>query len=157
MIIFLLRRFLKRSNIGYVSNAGRGYMYNDENKHDYLSKGLKCLQRGDFFEAHEEWEIPWKYMNGYMRSFWQAMIQLSVGAHHFRNNNLTGCRNLWNKALKRCDEILADGTARDRDCVMRLKEIITECLHKVETGHNPLAAVQAFASNIVTENWFDFE
>jgi len=132
-------------------------MYNPENKYDYLSKGLKCLQRGDFFEAHEEWEIPWKYMSGHVRSFWQAMIQLSVGAHHLRNSNLTGCRNLWNKALKRCEMILADNTVRDRDCVTQLKEILTESLHKVKIGQDPLPAVQSFASNIVTEDWFDFE
>jgi predicted metal-dependent hydrolase len=132
-------------------------MYNTENKHDYLSKGLKCLQRGDFFDAHEEWEISWKGMNGYERSFWQAMIQLSVGAHHFQNNNLTGCCNLWNKALKRCDAILANKTVRDRNYVQQLKGALTECLQKAETGQNPLPAVQVFATDIVTEDWFDFE
>lgn len=132
-------------------------MYDAKNKYDYLSKGLRCLQRGDFFDAHEEWEIPWKYMSGHIRIFWQAMIQLSVGALHFKNNNLTGCRNLWRKALKRCDIILADNTVRDRDYVVELKAILTECLQKAEAGQNPLPVVQAFASNIVTEEWFDFE
>lgn len=132
-------------------------MYDAKSKYGYLSKGLRCLQRGYFFDAHEEWEIPWKYMIGYVRSFWQAMIQLSVGAYHFQNNNLTGCRNLWNKAIKRCDAILTDNTVKDRDYVVQLREILTECLQQAEAGQDPLPGVRAFASNIVTEEWFDFE
>lgn len=132
-------------------------MYDAKSKYGYLSKGLRCLQRGDFFDAHEEWEIPWKYMGGHVRIFWQAMIQLSVGAYHFQNNNLAGCRNLWKKALIRCETILADNTVRDRYYVVQLEAILTECLQKAEAGQDPLPAVQAFASNIVTEDWFDFE
>lgn len=128
-----------------------------ENKHEFLQKGLECLQRGDFFGAHEEWEIPWKDMSGHVRSFWQAMIQLSVGAHHFQNGNLRGCRNLWNKALKRCNEILRENLARDRHCVIRLKKILTESLQRTKTGQDPLPEVQRFALEVAGEDWFDFK
>ena len=128
-----------------------------EIRREYLKKGLECLQRGDFFDAHEEWEIPWKDMTGHVRSFWQAMIQLSVGAYHFQNGNLRGCRNLWHKALKRCNEILEENLARDRQCVMQLKEILSGSLQKSAAGQNPLPEIQRFALEVVTEDWFDFE
>ncbi len=131
-------------------------MLTSEEKKQYLNNGLKCLQQGNFFNAHEDWEIPWKDMAGHVRSFWQAMIQLSVGAYHYENNNLTGCRNLWHKALKRCNEIIEQNLARDVQYVIELRKHLIECLRKVETGMNPLKDVERFSLEVVSESWFDF-
>ncbi len=69
---------------------------------DYLQRGIRCLQNGAYFEAHEFWEVPWRKMGPPYRAFWQALIQFSVGAYHLQNNNLNGCRSLWCKALRHC-------------------------------------------------------
>lgn len=122
-----------------------------------LRRGWVCLQTGRFFDAHEHWEIPWKQMRGHIRSFWQAMIQLSVGAYHYRKENLTGCRNLWRKALLRCESILAQDLARDRHCVVALRSVLEQCLEKVDLGENPLPDIQLFATHTVTEAWFHFQ
>lgn len=121
-----------------------------------LQKGLACLRAGQFFDAHEYWEIPWKGMHGHVRSFWQAMIQLSVGAYHYQRHNPTGCRNLWRKARQRCEDILAQNLARDVQYVMALRELLNNCLERVESGENPLPEVQAFAAQTVSEDWFHF-
>ncbi len=121
-----------------------------------LANGLRCLQNGQFFDAHEHWEIPWKEMRGDVRSFWQAMIQLSVGAYHFENDNLTGCRNLWNKALKRCELLLSDRKGEKVDEVLLLKNVLQNALRELEQDGKPLAQIQHFAKKIVTPEWFDF-
>lgn len=125
-------------------------------RHEYLKKGLECLRQGAFFDAHEDWEIPWKEMTGHVRSFWQAMIQLSVGSYHFQRGNLTGCRNLWNKALLRCNHILDHQLTRDRQMVIQLKETLETGLNKVALHDNPLPDIRFFATRIVTSAWFDF-
>jgi predicted metal-dependent hydrolase len=130
---------------------------NKKDKNRYLQSGLEYLRQGGFFETHEEWEIPWQEMSGDIRSFWQAMIQLSVGAHHFRNGNKNGCRNLWKKALKRCDDILEKNQVQNRNCVFRLQEILQTALQKAMEGEDPLRYIRRFASDVVTEDWFEFE
>lgn len=125
-------------------------------REENLAKGLACLKTRHFFDAHEYWEIPWKEMRGDVRSFWQAMIQLSVGAYHFENNNLTGCRNLWNKALKRCDALLSERNNKNSWEIHQLREILQIVLQEIEQNGEPLAQIQHFATTIVTPDWFDF-
>lgn len=122
---------------------------------EYWRRGLEHLRSGRFFDAHEEWEIPWRKMQGDRRSFWQAMIQWSVGAYHYQNGNLTGCRNLWTKALRRCEEILHRRGSASLSVVEQLREHLRDRLAEVERGENPLPAVLAFARNEVTGEWFD--
>jgi len=121
-----------------------------------LANGLTCLQNRRFFDAHEFWEIPWKEMHGDTRSFWQAMIQLSVGAYHFENNNLTGCRNLWNKALKRCEALLSGRKDNHIGEILQLRNVLKTVLREIERDGEPLAQIQHFATKIVTPEWFDF-
>lgn len=121
----------------------------------HLQKGLDLLRRGDFFAAHEEWEIPWKEMAGPQRSFWQAMIQLSVGAYHYRNRNLTGCQNLWNKALKRCHRLLENCPGQHCGPVGELQKTLLLCLEKVAAGEDPRPEIHRFAANVVHPGWFE--
>ena len=130
---------------------------NPKDKNLYLQKGLDYLRQGDFFETHEEWEIPWKEMRGDIRSFWQAMIQLSVGAYHFQKGNNNGCRNLWNKALKHCEIILENNRVQSRHCVLQLQEALKTALRMQMEGGDPLPHIQRFAREVVTEEWFEFE
>ena len=95
-------------------------------------------------------------MTGHIRSFWQAMIQLSVGAYHYENQNLTGCRNLWNKALKRCDDILANGAAENTEMVLMLQKQLQDCLQAVAAEDDPLEDVKHFARETVSPAWYDF-
>lgn len=130
--------------------------YDPAQRENYLQRGLAALRRGDFFAAHEDWEIPWRYMAGRERRFWQAMIQLSVGAYHHQNGNRTGCRNLWHKALRHCEAILGTDDDRDNAPVLLLQKMLQACLEREEKGESPLAAIQAFAADTVTEAWFEF-
>lgn len=123
----------------------------------WLKKGLVHLRRGEYFAAHEAWEIPWMEMSGASRIFWQAMIQLSVGAYHYQNNNLNGCRNLWKKALARCEILLADDSVKSRAIVKSLRDILRECLAQVEAGENPLEVINVQSTRRMDASWIDFE
>ncbi len=127
------------------------------NKYHYLQNGLNYMREGNFFDAHEDWELAWKDMNGHIRNFWQAMIQLSVGAYHFETANLTGCRNLWYKALKHCNNIMAEEQVKTSDYVIQLKSVLLRCLRKIEDHEDPLPDVRNFAATTVTAEWFDFK
>ena len=73
-----------------------------------LQRGLDEFRRENYFETHEHWEDAWRTMDGNQKFFWQAMIQLTVGAYHFTKGNLHGCKSMWNKATQRCELILKD-------------------------------------------------
>lgn len=121
----------------------------------YLEKGLRALREKRYFDAHEEWEIPWREMQGDQKLFWQAMIQLSVGAYHYQNENLTGCRNLWGKALHKCNRILEKEGIKKLEFVGQLKSVLEACLKAVQENASPLPHVEHAAKHIISEEWFE--
>lgn len=129
----------------------------NKNQLSYLEKGLTALREKRYFDAHEEWEIPWREMQGYQKLFWQAMIQLSVGAYHYQNENLTGCRNLWNKAVNKCSRILENNEVNDLTIVRKLKYILEKCLNAVAQDTSPQPIVENAVQNIISEKWFEFD
>jgi hypothetical protein len=119
-----------------------------------LHRGLEHFRARDYFAAHDDWEEVWQELRGQRRMFWQAMIQLVVGAYHYTNGNLRGCKGQWQKALQKCDELLhrEDGLAPAP--ITRLREMLCEGLAIAERGDNPLPHVEAFATSVVSEAWF---
>lgn len=122
----------------------------------YLANGLQCLRDERWFDAHEEWEIPWKTMHGHVRWFWQAMIQLSVGAYHHSRGNRTGCRNLWHKARRRCRQVRDCPDLAHADMVDTLDALLADCLAREARGADPLSPIRDFARRVVTPRWYDF-
>lgn len=62
-----------------------------------LEQGIADFRGGLYFEAHDAWEEVWRELSGRRRLFWQAMIQLAVGTHHWNNGNRRGCQSVWNR------------------------------------------------------------
>ncbi len=131
-------------------------MLTAQQKRIHLREGLEHLRKGEFFAAHEAWEIPWMEMTGASRIFWQAMIQLSVGAYHYRNNNLNGCRNLWQKALARCEILLAEKTVTNRSIVSSLRGLLEQCLGQVNQEGDPIGIIHDFSLEQMNDAWIDF-
>ncbi|MBI2805707.1 MAG: DUF309 domain-containing protein [Planctomycetes bacterium] len=59
----------------------------------YLA-GVVLFNRGDFFEAHEVWELIWMEA-GPDKKFYQALIQAAVALCHFCNGNGRGAIKLY--------------------------------------------------------------
>jgi predicted metal-dependent hydrolase len=119
-----------------------------------LRRGVEHFRARDYFAAHDDWEEVWQELSGHRRMFWQAMIQLVVGAYHFTNGNLRGCRGQWQKALQRCVDLTQRYEAPVPEPIARLHDILSEGLAIVERGENPLPYLEAFAASVVSETWF---
>ena len=66
-----------------------------------LAEGLRCYRAGEFFEAHEHWEIVWLALTEPEKTFLQALIQVAAAFHHYRRGNLRGTLSLLQTALRR--------------------------------------------------------
>ena len=49
-----------------------------------LARGAAQWDAGDFFDAHETWEEIWQQERRPIRGFWQGLILLAAGLHHWR-------------------------------------------------------------------------
>ena len=119
-----------------------------------LRQGLEHFRARDYFAAHDDWEEVWQGLQGQRRAFWQAMIQLVVGAYHYTNGNLRGCRGQWQKALQKCVDLAQSSAAPVPAPVTHVHDMLCEALAIVERGENPLPHVEAFAAGVVSETWF---
>lgn len=63
----------------------------------YLA-GIVLFNRGDFFEAHEAWELLWMETFGPEKQFYQGLIQAAVGLCHFCNGNVRGALKLYHSS-----------------------------------------------------------
>ena len=122
---------------------------------DCLRAGLAHFRAADYFAAHDAWEEVWQGLRGRQRLFWQAMIQLAVGAYHYTNGNGRGCRGQWSKALEKCRR-LGGGDDGAQRLTASLAAILEESLEAVADGENPLPGIAGFAAHTVGEDWFQF-
>ncbi|MEW6117591.1 MAG: DUF309 domain-containing protein [Nitrospirota bacterium] len=61
-------------------------------------RGIELFNRGEFFEAHETWEKLWRAAAGRdERMFFQGMIMIAAGLHHYRKQEYAGMVRLIEK------------------------------------------------------------
>lgn len=118
-----------------------------------LRCGLAHFRDADYFAAHDAWEEVWQGLRGRQRLFWQAMIQLAVGAYHYTNGNLRGCQGQWRKALQKCRQL---GSDDPRQPAALLAGVLEASLQALADGDNTLSGLAEFAANTVCEDWFQF-
>ena len=68
-----------------------------------LAEGLKHYQTGEFFAAHESWEILWLVAPEPEKMFLQALIQVTAAFHHLQRDNALGAARLFERALVRLE------------------------------------------------------
>jgi uncharacterized protein len=82
-----------------------------------LRDGARLFNAGEYWEAHEVWEVPWNAAKrrGDLQSanYIQGLILLAAAIHKRRHyNNLVGGQRNHQKALRRlegCDQSALDG------------------------------------------------
>ncbi len=66
-----------------------------------LEDGLSLLRAGDFFAAHEAFEVAWRAAAAHERDFFQGLVHVAVAWHQARRGNRTGCVRQLEKASRR--------------------------------------------------------
>jgi len=59
-----------------------------------LLRAMGEFNRGDWFECHETLEDLWVGSEGEIRDFYQGLLQIAVGLHHWRGGNFGGAVHL---------------------------------------------------------------
>lgn len=121
-----------------------------------IRRGMAHFRAGDYFAAHDAWEEVWRGLHGHQRTFWQAMIQLVVGAYHLENGNRKGCGSLWSKALAKCEDLARLYAAEIPAPLSLLTRLLHTCLASLHRGEAPWAHITHFANAVLSEAWFDF-
>jgi molybdopterin converting factor small subunit len=67
----------------------------------YLDEGIKLFNDGDYFLSHETLEEHWVEAEQGERDFFQGLIHLAVGFHHYERGNRAGAKSQFAKALRR--------------------------------------------------------
>jgi predicted metal-dependent hydrolase len=123
---------------------------------EHLRQGMQHFRAGDYFAAHDDWEAVWQGLRGRPRTFWQAMIQLVVGAYHFKNGNRKGCNSLWNKALLKCQDLIPTYDDNVPQQLSLLAVLLQTALDSLHHAKDPLPHLTHFANTVLSEVWFEF-
>ena len=68
-----------------------------------LAEGLRRYNAGEYFTAHEAWEVVWLEAHEPEKTFLQALIQVTAAFHHLRRSNFVGTDRLLHAALRRLE------------------------------------------------------
>jgi predicted metal-dependent hydrolase len=66
-----------------------------------LAEGLRRYNAGEYFGAHESWELVWLAAPTFDKPLLQGLIQVTAAFEHQRRNNPLGTRRLLQNALRR--------------------------------------------------------
>lgn len=75
-------------------NATSLTMPHEPSPNPYLH-GIELFNRGEYFDAHEVWEDPWRSSQGDHRMFYQGLIQAAVAMEHYRRGNARSAATVW--------------------------------------------------------------
>jgi predicted metal-dependent hydrolase len=70
-------------------------------KRDELERGLKLIDRGEYFAAHEVLEDLWRAAEEGERDFFQGLVHVAVAWHHAARANRPGYERQLEKAARR--------------------------------------------------------
>jgi uncharacterized protein len=97
-----------------------------------LATGLSCYRDGKFFEAHEHWEAVWLAQSESLKSFLQAVIQVTAACHHVQRSNPAGAVSLLTRSLRRLELCPAQFGGLD---VAQLRSDIAHALQLLKSEH----------------------
>jgi predicted metal-dependent hydrolase len=68
---------------------------------DRYQQGLALARRGEFFEAHEEFELAWRNCDATERDFFQGLVHVVVSAYQRGRGRPVAAESQRQKALRR--------------------------------------------------------
>ncbi len=67
----------------------------------HFNTGLSHFNSGQFWHAHESWEVLWLEAESDLVEFLQGLIQLAAAYHHIQRGTYRGAGRLFDAALGR--------------------------------------------------------
>jgi uncharacterized protein len=110
-----------------------------------LVSGTEHFNRGDYFEAHEEWEKAWYGREGEESRFLKGLIQAAVSLYHLESGNLPGARKVMGTALNYLKEFPSERAGVD---VEHLRNQLTPLFRELEAGNDPYPQVETAAPKL---------
>jgi len=71
---------------------------NSELKTQNYFEGIRLFNAGEFWHAHEQWEVCWLATTEPESTFYKGIIQAAAALVHWQKNNLRGLRRNWEKS-----------------------------------------------------------
>ena len=111
-----------------------------------LLGGARLFNEGEYWEAHEVWEVPWNAAkaSGDLQeaSYVQGLILLAAALHkRWHYDNEAGGQRNYDKALRRLEGISNEYAARDGIYLEKLKlEVLTAL---TDRGFRPQLMLEA--------------
>jgi len=101
--------------------------------HPEAIKGLKLIQHGEYFEAHEALENAWQDETGDIRNLYRGILQMAVSYLHLTRGNYPGSVEMHHRAQKwlagwpsKCRGIEIETLRRDFDAVIAALQTLGE-------------------------------
>lgn len=70
------------------------------NLHVKAIEGMKLMNEGKFFDAHEELEIAWNEEKGKVRQLYQGILQMAVTYLHITRGNYDGAVKVYMRSTR---------------------------------------------------------
>jgi predicted metal-dependent hydrolase len=110
-----------------------------------LLSGAEHFNRGEYFEAHEEWEKTWYGREGEEGRFLKGLIQVAVSLYHLESGNLKGAYKVMGTALGYLKEFPSPQAGVDLDLLRRQMAPLYE---ELAAGRDPYPTVEASAPQL---------
>jgi predicted metal-dependent hydrolase len=68
--------------------------------HPRAREGLRLLNQGRYFEAHEELEAAWKEEKGKIRELYQGILEAAVTYLHITRGNYPGAIKVYDRSMR---------------------------------------------------------
>ena len=94
--------------------------------HPQAAEGLRLLNAGEYFEAHEALEAAWNAETGEVRNLYQGILQVAVTYLHITRGNYNGAIKVYSRGQKHlknladiCQGIQVEALRRDAEAVIQ--------------------------------------
>lgn len=114
----------------------------DLHKENHLV-GIKLLNSGKFFEAHEVLEDVWREAPPAEKKFWQGLVQVAVALHHHSTGNLVGAKSVMARAARNLGPCSSQWQGMN---IGELKKILERWQAAVHNGEDANAPTITFVS-----------
>ncbi len=68
--------------------------------HPRAREGILLINKGEYFEAHEELEAAWKDERGKVRELYQGILQAAVTYLHITRGNYEGAVKVYGRSMR---------------------------------------------------------